>query len=159
MIKEILTLLWILVIPIVVAVYQMTQSSKEPLAILPSKQTYVRVGLFEVLKKMFGVIIFIPFAIIFYSGAPFTETTILTGLLVGEIIAFDLMTVAFYFELEHNTSKRFYTFLFVFINFWISILWAIQEQLSLKVLWISIMIYLIFGLKHILSFFCGEKSK
>ena len=160
MIKEILILLWILIIPLVISIYQIArlfygifESSKKDIQSTHSYMRFELYGFLYVLKKMSGVIIFIPLAMIFRSGMPFTKITILTGLLAGEIIAFDLMTLAFYFDSEKNILKKFFVFLFVFTNFWISALWAMQGELSLTVLWTSVLSYPIFGLAHILPYF------
>ena len=150
MIKEILILLWILIIPLVITVRRLFQTYT---AILPQQKRTLskekELELIDVIKKISIPLFYVPFAFIsdmHEEGLSISLSDILKGFLAGEIIVVDLAMIAFYFELEKNILKKIFTFLCVVINFWISALWAIRGELSLKVLWISVIAYFVFGL-------------
>lgn len=153
MIREILILLWILVIPLAITTRQLFQKYTSFLAhkenfSLSKKQSS---ELWGVIEHLFIIIIIVPFCIISESKEPFSQYNVLTGILAGEVIAFDLAVLAFHFEVEKNFLKKLFMFLFTFINFWTNALLVIQRQLSLTILWISVVAYLIFGINSITS--------
>lgn len=155
MIKELLILLWILIIPLAIAIRQLFQKYTSFLAhkenfSLSKKQNS---ELWEVIERLSIIIVIVPFCMISKSNEPFSQYNILTGILAGEVIAFDLAVVAFYFELEKNFLKKLFMFLFTFINFWTNALLVTQGRLSLMFLWISVITYLIFGINCIASYY------
>ena len=156
MIKEILILLWILIIPLMISFSKMIRliqaSSLVEKKKLISLSHHKKYELSQTLIKVSALM----FVVSVEAGAQFG---LLKGILAGEVIVCDLMTLAFYFDWEKSVSKRIFTFLFVFINFWISALWAIQGQLSQTVLWVSVLSYPIFGLSYILPYFLKEETK
>ena len=160
MIRDILILLWILIIPLGITVRRLFQKyttilqqqklSKEKKSDLIDVIIRISIPIFVV---VLGFI-----AEIKREGLSISLSDILRGILAGEIIAVDLVMVVFYFDLEKNIQKKIYTFLFVIINFWTSALWAIRGELSLTVLWISVIAYFAFGSERIISYYL-EKGK
>ena len=162
MIKEILVLLWILIIPLGMTVRRLYQTYAK---ILPQQKQIIledkKSELVDVIIKISMPMLLIPLGFISENaklGLSVSLSDILRGILSGEIIIVDLAMVVFYFELENSIVKKFFTFLFVIINFWISALWAIRGELSLTVLWISVIAYFAFGVERIVSYYL-EKGK
>ena len=163
MIKEILILLWILIIPLVITIRRLCRTYT---TILPQQEQIIskekKSELIEIIVRICCLVLIMPFLFIIGEireqlPVVFSVSDMLRGLLAGEIIIVDLAMFVFYFDLEKDKQKAGYAFLFVVINFWTSALWAIRGELSLTVLWISVIAYFAFGLERIVSYL--EKGK
>ena len=164
MIKEILILLWILIIPLVITIRRLCRTYT---TILPQQEQIIskekKSELIEIIVRICCLVLIMPFLFIIGEireqlPVVFSVSDMLRGLLAGEIIIVDLAMFVFYFDLEKDKQKAGYAFLFVVINFWTSALWAIRGELSLTVLWISVIAYFAFGLERIVSYYL-EKGK
>ena len=135
MIKEILFLLWILIIPLIITIRRLFRAYT---TILPQKKLTLskekKSELTEIIVRICCLMLIMPFLFIMgeiHEQLPvvFSVSDMLRGLLAGEIIIVDLAMFVFYFDLEKDMQKAGYTFLFVVINFWTSALWAIRGEL------------------------------
>ena len=160
--KDIVFLLWVLIIPLFVMVEPLLHKIfHKQHNLLPHKEnmSFSKEELDEVWEVLFrfaGVLVVVPFFLITASHEehmPVSTSDVLIFILIAEMLAFDFMTIVFYFKQEKSLEKKFLSFAFAFINFWTGVVWAIQGQIALVYLISSVICYPLFGLNYICSYY------
>jgi len=166
--KDIVFLLWVLIIPLFVMakplLYKIFNKQQN---LLPKKEkvTFSKEELdeiWEVLFRFAGVLVVVPFFLITaFHGEhmPVSASDVLIFILIAEMLAFDFMTIVFYFKQEKSLEKKFLSFAFAFINFWTGVVWAIQGQIALAYLISSVICYPLFGLDYVCSYYLRKGRK
>ena len=150
MIKEILILLWILIIPLVVGIRQLCSNNKEKWEEFGTSNEYMKLFLW-ILVGVLGVTV--P---IFYF--PEDSTNEFRNILIGVVITFDVIIFLTYYISEYSSlHKKIITCSFVLFNFITSVLWILDNNLSNKSIAIGITLYCICGFLYTVLFDKGSK--
>ena len=161
MIKDIFILLWVLIIPLTLLLRPFFGKNDQKTDLLPQKQdiTFSRddkIEIGEVAFRFLGILLVLPVcAFINYTedNLSFSMTDALSFFLIAEIVAFDFMTIIFYFKQEVSFYKKILAFSFVFANLWTSTVWILQGKLSGLYFFSSMLCYPLLGLNRIISYY------
>ena len=151
---QIFILLWILLLPLSVSVYQAT--THKGFSLVPKQKKAISRRKRE---QIATVIIYMSVVIgsVWMAAAEETGSGKI-AILLGEMVVFDFAVLAFYFKEEDNLLKKILVFLLAYANLWTSAYWAITEKLSPLVLWTCLLSYPIFGFKHVFSYCLQQRE-
>lgn len=160
---------WVFIIPLIVMTEPFLQKifKKQNANFLPRQKELKfskekRREIWKVLFRVFAVLFVIPLFFIQEfrkSHSPISMFDVLSFVLIAEMLAFDFMTIAFYLDKEKKLIKKILCFLFVFVNFWMSVIWVIKGKIPLIYLISSVICYPMLGLNCIYSYYLKEGCK
>ena len=145
MIKEILILLWILIIPLVAGIRQLCLSNKEKWEEFGTSNEYMKIFL-AILVAVLSVTVPI-------FCCPEDMAKEFRNILVGVVITIDVIIFLTYCLSEYSSlHKKVITCLFMLFNCITSVLWILDNNLSNKSIAIGITLYCICGFLYTVLF-------